>query len=310
MLCFGVSALCVYECVCLSYFGGFHWFCAGHFSALEHVSLCVCVVLESLSRKSAAKQPEARKNSFTLSLSVSLSLNFVSKQKECSRNCKRIDNVSTTSLSFGRKKNNQNVHNIRRRFIGGETKPFTSAHNKICKIFIFFFFLLLALKIIRRLRLFDTPILSVFLKKSRPFRHHSTATWQEANFCRKQNSFELNFFWQKWVFFLFTSFVIFVFLFFICVHPPPTTPRPRSATLRRPSTTAAKLLFLLIHFLFCSHSFDDHQRSFTAAQAAEPRLTFGARQQPTYRNNNNSNKPDLTNFLDQSTGSRKQHIRQ
>jgi hypothetical protein len=57
------------------------------------------------------------------------------------------------------------------------------------------------------------------------------------------------------------------------------------------------MLFLLIHFLF-SHSFDDHQRSFTAAQAAEPRLTFGARQQPTYRNNNN-NKPDLTNFLDQ-----------
>jgi hypothetical protein len=57
------------------------------------------------------------------------------------------------------------------------------------------------------------------------------------------------------------------------------------------------LLFLLIHFLF-SHSFDDHQRSFTAARAAEPRLTFGARQQPTYRNNINNNKPDLTNFLD------------
>ena len=173
-------ALVCLPCVCMSVYAcrileGFIDFVLD-ISLLWNMFHFVCVLFWRASHAKALPSSRRLAKILSLSLSVSLSLNFVSKQKECSRNCKRIDNVSTTSLSFGRKKNNQNVHNIRRRFIGGETKPFSSAHNKICKIFIFFFFLLLALKIIRRLRLFDTPILSVFLKKSRPFRHHSTAT--------------------------------------------------------------------------------------------------------------------------------------
>ena len=135
MLCFGVSALCVYECVCLSYFGGFHWFCAGHFSALEHVSLCVCVVLESLSRKSAAKQPEARKNSFTLSLCLSFFefcfetkrmftelqthrqrfndkslLRSEEKQPKCSQHSSTVHRRRNKTFHIGTQQNLQNFH--------------------------------------------------------------------------------------------------------------------------------------------------------------------------------------------------------
>jgi hypothetical protein len=129
-------------------------------SLLEHVSLCVCVVLESLSRKSAAKQPEARKNSFSLSRSVSLfEFCFETKRMftELQTHRQRFNDKSLL-----RSEEKPNVHNIRRRSSAAKQNL---SHRHTTKLQIFssspFFSLLLALKIIRRLRLFDTPILSV-----------------------------------------------------------------------------------------------------------------------------------------------------
>jgi len=94
--------------------------------------------------------------------------------------------------SLLRSEEKPNVHNIRRRSSAAKQNL---SHRHTTKLQIFssspFFFLLLALKIIRRLRLFDTPILSVSENLARFDTTRQPMTRSE--FLPETNSFELNF---------------------------------------------------------------------------------------------------------------------